>query len=306
MSGPLARTPRVTGRVDVVSIDVSVPDRLPATVQPLPGIRHVNTPPELRARLNAKAEREAQVAAGRRAKSAAPFDATLDVAVSAPNRIFVRGRGIDAELGGDLRLTGSSRDPVAVGAFEMRRGRLSVVGQRLDFTRGRLTFGGELTAPDLDFTAETKAAEVTARIAVTGPANQPNFALSSEPNLPQDEVFSRLLFKKALGGLSPFQALQLAQALAQLRGGRGRRRVRAGAQGARPRQHRRLDGCKRRPRSGRLAVSQRPPQRRREGGHQAGRHGRHHRFRRDRRVKIQGEAGSDGHTAVGVGAEWQY
>ena len=222
LSGPLARTPRVTGRVDVVSIDVSVPDRLPATVQPLPGIRHVNTPPELRARLNAKAEREAQVtAAGRRAELAAPFDATLDVAVSAPNRIFVRGRGIDAELGGDLRLTGSSRDPVAVGAFEMRRGRLSMVGQRLDFTRGRLTFGGELTAPDLDFTAETKAAEVTARIAVTGPANQPNFTLSSEPNLPQDEVFSRLLFKKASGGLSPFQALQLAQALAQFSGGQG-------------------------------------------------------------------------------------
>jgi translocation and assembly module TamB len=95
-----------------------------------------------------------------------------------------------------------------------------VVGQRLDSTRGRLTFGGELTAPDLDFTAETKAAEVTARsIAVTGPANQPNFALSSDPNLPQDEVFSRLLFKKASGGLSPFQALQLAQALAQFSGG---------------------------------------------------------------------------------------
>src|SRR5262245_58883693 len=35
----------------------------------------------------------------------------------------------------------------------------SVVGQRLDFSRGRLTFGGELTAPDLDFMAETKAAE---------------------------------------------------------------------------------------------------------------------------------------------------
>ena len=61
MSGPLARTPHVTGRVDVVSIDVSVPDRLPATVQPLPGIRYVNTPPELRARLIAKAEHKAQV-----------------------------------------------------------------------------------------------------------------------------------------------------------------------------------------------------------------------------------------------------
>ena len=34
-----------------------------------------------------------------------------------------------------------------------------MVGQRLDFTRGRLTFGGEIATPDLDFVAETKAAE---------------------------------------------------------------------------------------------------------------------------------------------------
>ncbi len=36
LTGPLARTPRVAGQVDVVSLDVSVPDRLPATVQPSP------------------------------------------------------------------------------------------------------------------------------------------------------------------------------------------------------------------------------------------------------------------------------
>ena len=55
LSGPLARTPRIAGRVDVVSIDVSVPDRLPATVQPLPGIRRINTPPDIRARVSVEA-----------------------------------------------------------------------------------------------------------------------------------------------------------------------------------------------------------------------------------------------------------
>src|SRR5262249_16864037 len=93
-----------------------------------------------------------------RKSSACCSAATLALAEA---RMTSRGRGIDAELGGDVRLTRSSRDPVAIGAFGMRRGRLSVVGQRLDFSRGRLTFGGELTAPDLDFMAETKAAEVS-------------------------------------------------------------------------------------------------------------------------------------------------
>ena len=309
LSGPLARTPRVTGRVDVVSIDVAVPDRLPATVQPLPGIRRINTPPDIRARLDAKATRSAQVAAvgKRKSKAAGPFDASLDIAVSAPNRIFVRGRGIDAELGGDLRLTGSSRDPVAVGAFEMRRGRLSLIGQRLDFTRGRLTFAGEITAPDLDFVAETKAGDITARVAVSGPANQPAFAITSEPGLPQDEVLSRLLFKKASGSLSPFQALQLAQAVSQLSGGSGGPDVFEAA-----RKGLGLDSLDvSTGSSGGPAVgASRYLSDRLSVGVKAGAKPADTAATIDydvtRRVKIQGEAGSDGRTAVGVGAEWEY
>jgi translocation and assembly module TamB len=297
----------ITGRVDVVSIDVSVPDRLPATVQPLPGIRRINTPPEMRA-ANAKTERNGPIAAaGHHGKTAPPIDATLDVSVSAPNHIFVRGRGIDAELGGEVRLTGSSRDPVAIGAFEMRRGRLSVVGQRLDFSRGRLTFGGELTAPDLDFMAETKAAEVTARVAVTGPANQPNFVISSDPTLPQDEVLSRLLFKKTSGGLSPFQALQLAQAVAQFSGGAGGvdvfEQARKGlgvdsldistAANGGP-----AVGASRYL-SDRLSVGVKAGAKPADSAATVN-------YDVTRRVKIQGEAGSDGRTAVGVGVEWEY
>ncbi|MFH6786241.1 MULTISPECIES: translocation/assembly module TamB domain-containing protein [Methylobacterium] len=304
LTGPLARTPRVTGQVDVVSLDVSVPDRLPATVQPLPGIRHVNAPPQTRARLAARSKREA---AARRGRKAPPFLATLDLAVNAPGRITVRGRGIDAELGGSLRLTGTSAAPVANGAFAMRRGRIQIVGQRLDFTRGRLTFAGDLTAPDLDFLAQSQAGDVTAKIAVTGPANQPDFALTSEPPLPQDEVLSRLLFKKASGGLSPFQALQLAQAVAQLSGGSGGPDVfesarkslgldsldiQAGAKGGAAVGLSRALGE-------RVNVGVRAGARPEDSAATIT-------YDVTGRIKVQGEAGADGRTAVGVGAEWEY
>jgi translocation and assembly module TamB len=307
VNGPLTRAAKISGRVDVVSIDVSVPDRLPATVQPPAGIRRINTPPEMRVKSTAQTELKPPVTAGRRTKTAPPFDAMLDIAVSAPNRIFVRGRVIDSELGGELKLTGSSRDPVAIGAFEMRRGYLSVAGQRFDFSRGRLTFGGELSTPDLDFMAETKAAEVTARIAVTGPANQPNFVLSSDPSLPSDEVLSRLLFKKASGSLSPFQGLQLAQAVTQFSGGAGgvdvfeQARKGLGVDS--------LDistGARGGPTVGasrylsdRLSVGV-------KGGAKPADTAATINYDVTRRVKIQGEAGSDGHTAVGVGVEWEY
>lgn len=308
LAGPLVRTPRISGRVNVVSIDVAVPDRLPATVRPLPGVRHVNTPPEVRARLAQRAARKAATAPGQRSKKpAVPFDATLDVAVDAPSRIFVRGRGIDAELGGSLRVTGTSAAPKAAGAFAMRRGRLELVGQRLDFSRGKLTFAGSLTTPELDFAAETKAGDVTARVAVSGPADMPQFALTSDPVLPQDEILSRLLFKKAAGGLSPFQALQLAQAVAQLSGGaagpdlfeQARKGlgldsldVSAGASGgpalgaSRYISDRVSVGVKAGAKPADTAVGVD--------------------FDVTRRIKLKGEAGSDGRTSLGVGAEYEW
>jgi translocation and assembly module TamB len=307
LAGPLVRTPKITGRVDVVSIDVAVPDRLPATVRPLPGVRHVNTPPEARARLAQRAGPKSARTGRRPGKPAVPFDATLDVAVNAPSRIFVRGRGIDAELGGALRITGTSASPNAVGAFAMRRGRLELVGQRLDFSRGKLTFAGNLTTPELDFAAETKAGDVTARVAVTGPADAPLFALTSDPVLPQDEILSRLLFKKAAGGLSPFQALQLAQAVAQLSGGaagpdvfeQARKGlgldsldVSTGASGgpalgaSRYISDRVSVGVKAGAKPADTAVGVD--------------------FDVTRRIKLKGEAGSDGRTSLGIGAEYEW
>ena len=264
--------------------------------------------PQVRERLAKRAERKAQIeAASRRQKAAPPFDASLDLIVSAPSRIFVRGRGIDAELGGELHLTGSSRDPRANGDFALRRGVFSLGGQRLDFTRGRVFFAGDLAQPDLDFAAETKAADVTARIAVTGPAAQPVFALSSDPSLPQDEILSRILFKKAAAGLSPFQALQLAQAVAQLSGGAGGPDVFEAA-----RKGLGLDsldvstGASGGPAVGasryindRISVGV-------KAGAKPADTAATINYDVTRRIKLNGEAGSDGRTSVGVGAEWEW
>jgi translocation and assembly module TamB len=299
LSGPLARDPRIGGIVRIVSMDVTVPERLPATIRPIEGTKHVNPPPIVKARLAQLARIRAS--AGR----APPFNATLDLTIAAPNRIFVRGRGIDAELGGDLQLTGTLANPVAIGAFDLRRGRLAVAGTRLDFTRGRLTFAGDLT-PELDFLAETRAGDVTARIGVTGSAREPQFAFTSDPDLPQDEVLSRLLFAKASGGLSPTQALQLAQVAAQFSGGgedgvfESLRRslgvegldISLGAEGG-P-----TVGISRAI-SDRISVGVKAGATTEQSGVSVD-------IDVTRRIRIQGEVGASGDTSVGVGAEWEY
>ncbi|MBX9874801.1 MAG: translocation/assembly module TamB domain-containing protein, partial [Thermoleophilia bacterium] len=232
------------------------------------------------------------------------FDAALALTVAAPNRVFVRGRGIDAELGGQLRVGGTLASPQLDGGFELRRGRLSVLSQRLDFSRGRLTFAGG-TLPELDFVAETRAGDVTARVAVSGPADQPAFAFTSDPDLPQDEVLSRLLFARASGSLSPFQALQLAQTAAQFAGGGGDdsfERLRkslgvdnldigVGAGGPTIGVSRYI--------SDNVSVGVKAGARPEDTGVSVN-------IDVTRRLKLQAETNAEGGAAVGVGAEWEY
>ena len=214
ISGALANAPLVAGDVRITSFDVAIPDRLPADAAPLAKARHLSPPEQTRARLEVLARENARSAARRKAAGGGP---RLDVKVIAPSHIFVRGRGIDAELGGEVALAGPLGAPRATGAFELRRGQINMLTQRLEFSRGRLTFFGDLM-PELDFVAATSAGGVTAKVSVTGHADAPVFQLSSEPQLPPDEVLSRLMFERAAGSLSALQAVQLAQAVARLSG----------------------------------------------------------------------------------------
>ena len=57
---------------------------------------------------------------------------------------------------------------------------------------------------------------------VTGRASDPEVMFSSVPELPQDEVLAHLIFNKGIGELSPVQIARLADAAAELSGGRRR------------------------------------------------------------------------------------
>ncbi|MEP6830941.1 MAG: translocation/assembly module TamB domain-containing protein, partial [Rhizomicrobium sp.] len=99
---------------------------------------------------------------------------------------------------------------------------LTVAGQVLDFTTGKVSFdGGGVRSrldPTLNFVAETTSGGVTATLTVSGYASAPKITLSSSPQLPQDEVLAHLLFQQSSKQLTPLQLAQIAQALASLSG----------------------------------------------------------------------------------------
>jgi len=146
----------------------------------------------------------------------------LDVQIDAENRIFVRGRGLDAELGGRLRLSGTATNVIPQGQFSLIRGRLDILGKRLELVEGSARLQGVLI-PTLRMVARTSSDGIILFVFVEGAADAPEIKFVSEPQLPSDEVVSRLMFGRGAANLSPIQMVQLASAVATLagRGGTG-------------------------------------------------------------------------------------
>ncbi len=204
VKGNAAETLTIAGKVKIHHADINIPDSLPPSVATL-NVKKKGAPP---------------------APPAEPGLALmLDVAVDAPEQIFVRGRGLDAEMGGRLQLGGSVDDPEIGGGFDLRQGTLALAGQTLTITKGRIGFdgrgpGGGLD-PTLDITCESNSGGIDAILTVTGYADHPQLKLTSTPELPQDEILAHLLFNSSMSQLTPLQIASIAQGVASLSGAGG-------------------------------------------------------------------------------------
>ncbi|KQZ76393.1 hypothetical protein ASE06_07815 [Sphingopyxis sp. Root214] len=143
----------------------------------------------------------------------------LDIALKAPDEIYVSGMGLESEWKADIVLRGTTQDPRVTGEIELVRGTLGFAGRSFELQEGRVTFPtGEAFDPAIRLLASDTIETVTVSISVTGRASNPQIAFSSVPGLPQDEIVSRILFGDSITTLSPLQAVQLASSLNTLSG----------------------------------------------------------------------------------------
>lgn len=209
---PDATSMLVAGRIKVDKAEIRIPDNLPASVQEIP-VTERNSEAKTTTPTSSPASPPASAGTAPQTRIA------LDIKVDAPQQIAVRGRGLDAELGGKLHIGGHAGQPAITGQLNLRHGTMDLVGRNLAFDHGVITFdGGTPIDPLLDFSAKSKADAYDITVTVGGTATKPSLAITSTPELPQDEALARLLFGRSAGALSPLQALQLAQATAQLAG----------------------------------------------------------------------------------------
>jgi translocation and assembly module TamB len=158
-------------------------------------------------------------AAKTKAVSGLPADWRLAIDVSAGNRIFVSGMGMESEWSANLEFRGTTSAPQINGGMTLIRGTLGFAGRNFELQPGgRLVFdNGNPSNPRLSITANGKVEDIDVAIKLSGSALDPQVSFSSTPALPQDEIMARVLFGNSVGNLSALQAVQLASSLNALR-----------------------------------------------------------------------------------------
>ncbi|MCO5152422.1 MULTISPECIES: translocation/assembly module TamB domain-containing protein [unclassified Shinella] len=208
LKGPVAGL-SLGGKVRINKANITIPQKLPASLSEI-DIKHRNAPADVK-RMTADVQRD-------QGSSGASRGIALDLTIEAPGQLFVRGRGINAELGGSLKITGTSASPVVSGGFELERGRMEILTRRLDFTSAHIGFAGGLV-PTVNLVAGSTAGSTEITVTVAGLANNPTVTFASSPSLPQDEILAQLIFNRSMSNLSAVQIAQLASAASQLAGG---------------------------------------------------------------------------------------
>lgn len=142
-----------------------------------------------------------------------PWAVALDLDLDLSDRCFLRARGLDAQLGGSLKLIGRQDTPLrANGSIRVVKGAYAAYGQRLNIERGILNFQGPLDNPGLNIVAMRGGLTVEAGVSISGSARAPVVRLISRPTLPDSEKLSWLVLGHGISeaGGQEFDVMQLA------------------------------------------------------------------------------------------------
>lgn len=148
-------------------------------------------------------------------KPASKFAPVINLAVDLGNDFRFRGSGADLLLRGDMSVRSEPLSALrATGTIHVADGTYEAFGTKLNIERGIINFQGPIANPNINILAMRRNQDVEAGVSVTGTANQPRVQLVSEPNVPDDEKLSWMMFGHSTDSSSIGQRSASSQALA--------------------------------------------------------------------------------------------
>src|SRR6185437_8342839 len=147
----------------------------------------------------------------------------LDVDVDLGRDLTFVGEGLDATLGGRVRITTSANGRLqGRGTIRAVYGTYYAFGQKLTIDRGRVIFDGPLDNPALDVVALRKNLPVEAGIELTGTVKVPQVRITSNPPVAENEALAWLVTGQGLNTTGRVDYAALGAASAALLGKRGK------------------------------------------------------------------------------------
>lgn len=157
---------------------------------------------------------------GREEKAERRFALTLDIQASLGDSFYLRGRGLDSRLVGEIRVRADGKGPLrATGSISTRGGTFDAYGQDLTLERGILNFQGPIDNPGLNVLALRKNLPVEAGVEITGTARNPRVRLVSEPSVPDAEKLSWIVLGRGLDQAGGGETALLMSAASAILGG---------------------------------------------------------------------------------------
>src|SRR5690606_35655075 len=130
------------------------------------------------------------------------------------------GFGLDGSLDGRLRVRQRPGSEMIASGTLLASGRYSAYGQRLQITRGRLSWSDDpVSDPVLDLRAERDLGNLTAGVDVRGRARAPRATVWSNPATSQSEALAYLALGRPISMTSSGERNQLNAASAALSAG---------------------------------------------------------------------------------------
>ncbi len=147
-----------------------------------------------------------------------PLRADLNVVI--PKNAWLKGQGLDAEVGGSINIRKESQKSfILLGSLNTIRGNYSFQGKLFTFEKGTVAFLGlEEPNPSLDFEATARIRSVDIIIRIGGTARDIRLSLDSDPSMEQTDIVSYIMFGKPSDSLNDRDSANVERAALGLTG----------------------------------------------------------------------------------------
>ncbi|HEX3037187.1 MAG TPA: translocation/assembly module TamB domain-containing protein, partial [Thermodesulfobacteriota bacterium] len=202
---------KVTGRIEAERARIIIPEK---TTKEVKDIKFVDE------RDQQEEEKEFVIEDTEEESDYFTENVALDLRVSIPHNAWVRGRGANIELEGDMNVLKQYGEPlVLTGSINTVRGNYEILGKLFRIEQGTVSFQGipEIN-PLLDVTALYEVSDVDIFVNIGGTVKKPEIKLTSEPVMEETDIFSYLVFGTSSNKIGAGERVSLESRAAQILG----------------------------------------------------------------------------------------